>query len=105
MRDGKVALRRRPTKGLLAGLWEFPCEESAEDGARQLGISSGEYDFVCTGKHIFTHVEWHMRAFLVQTEEGTLPEGWVWVDKSELQHTYPIPNAYSTFISILDAYW
>lgn len=105
MRNGKVALRRRPAKGLLAGLWEFPCEEIAEDGEKQIAGFNGERLFVGTGKHIFTHVEWHMRAFLVQAEEDTLPEGWVWADKSELQHTYPIPNAYSTFISILDAYW
>ncbi|MFR7894294.1 MAG: NUDIX domain-containing protein [Dysosmobacter sp.] len=30
-RDGKIALRKRPKTGLLAGLWEFPNVEGALD--------------------------------------------------------------------------
>ena len=32
-RGGKVALRRRPGKGLLAGLWEYPNELAPAEGA------------------------------------------------------------------------
>ena len=57
---GQVALRRRPAKGLLAGLWEFPNEVvgSAESDGWGLNLTQTE---VCgAGRHIFTHREWHM---------------------------------------------
>lgn len=104
--EKKIALRRRPEKGLLAGLWEFPCELSSEERSAidHFGLGSYTLSFAGTGKHIFTHVEWHMRAYLLQVDEPELPEGWVWADKVALQQTYPLPNAYARFAELLEAY-
>ena len=97
-RDGQVALRRRPDKGLLAGLWEFPNELAP--GTDMLGtwnIDAREITWVGTGKHIFTHVEWRMSACAVQVGSQDLPQGWVWADRRELDRQYAVPNAFRSF--------
>ncbi|MBE6972736.1 MAG: A/G-specific adenine glycosylase [Ruminococcaceae bacterium] len=97
-RDGQVALRRRPGKGLLAGLWEFPNELApAANTLSQWGIDTQDSTLIGTGKHIFTHVEWRMTAYAVQVETQELPEGWVWADRSELERQYAVPNAFRSF--------
>ena len=94
----RVGLRRRPDKGLLAGLWEYPNELSPADGVlERWGIISRSVERGGTGKHIFSHVEWHMTAVIVQTEEEHLPEGWVWADRSALERQYTVPNAFHAF--------
>jgi len=106
VREGHVALRKRPSKGLLAGLWEFPCEAWTEEESPMIpaGAPVGELIFRGTGRHIFTHVEWHMRAFVLQAEDSSLPSGWVWASREEIADTYAIPNAYAGFLPILDDY-
>ena len=92
-RDGAVALRRRKSRGLLAGLWEYPNELSpAPCPVEALSLEQGP-----SGKHIFTHIEWHMKAVLVQTAGDTLPEGWVWATLEELDRDYAVPNAFQAF--------
>ena len=73
--EGRYAIRRRPEKGLLAGLWELPQIELAEDIAftdeaaldalarrfcSENGLHAEESVALPTAKHIFTHIEWHM---------------------------------------------
>lgn len=92
-REGKTALRRRPEKGLLAGLWEFPHVLEGET----LPIPLEDVRPVGTGRHIFTHIEWHMTAYAARTAEK-LPEGWVWASGEELEKKYPIPSAFRDFL-------
>ena len=97
-RDGHVALRRRPSKGLLAGLWEFPNELApATDMLSIWGVDARDSELVGTGRHIFTHVEWRMTACAVQAQTQNLPEGWVWADRGELERQYAVPNAFRPF--------
>ena len=84
--QGKVALRRRPDKGLLAGLWEYPNELAGE-------VPAGA-EVCCKGKHIFTHIEWHMQAVVLNADSEDLPEGWVWASKRDLDSKYAVPNAF-----------
>ena len=97
--EKRVALRRRPPRGLLAGLWEFPNELSPAD-CPVTGLERGSHE----GRHIFTHVEWHMRARVVHAMDDTLPEGWVWADRRELARTYAVPNAFSDFAHVVEQY-
>ena len=95
---GRVALRRRGEKGLLAGLWEYPNEFSpASDALAAWGIEPAGEEFGGTGKHIFTHIEWHMTARLIETKGEALPEGWVWAGREELRREYAVPNAFQSF--------
>ena len=100
--DGQVALRRRPDKGLLAGLWEFPNELApGTDLLSTWGIDARECTLVGTGRHIFTHVEWRMTAYAVQAKTTELPDGWIWADRSELERQYAVPNAFRPFAQIV----
>ena len=96
-RDGKVALRRRPSKGLLAGLWEYP-----NDLAPCGSPVEGEETFGGVGRHIFTHVEWRMTAWVVEANGDALPAGWVWADREELAETYAVPSAFQSFRSLVE---
>ena len=92
-----VALRRRPERGLLAGLWEYPNElADGSDWPERWGLSA-PLARAGTGKHIFTHIEWHMTALAGELDCPHLPEGWVWAGREELVDTYAVPNAFQSF--------
>ncbi len=95
-RDGKVALRRRPARGLLAGLWEYPNEPAPWPCPVE-----GKADFAAAGKHIFTHKEWHMKAYAVEAETEALPQDWLWAGGEELADTYALPSAFAPFAHIV----
>ena len=100
--DGQVALRRRPDRGLLAGLWEFPNEIApAGDALKRWGICPQTVHSAGTGKHIFTHKEWRMTAKVVQAANDKLPQGWVWAERGELERQYAVPNAFRAFESVV----
>ena len=98
LREGRVALRRRPDKGLLAGLWEYP--NGTEDALPE-GITAEQIEFGCTAKHIFTHIEWHMTARIVTAADDSLPAGWVWADSRELTERYAIPGAFEAMTRLV----
>ena len=86
---------RRPESGLLAGLWQLPeaaGERSDADCAAWLGehgiLPVGELRFY-ERKHIFTHIEWHMRVCAADVSVKNLPEGWIVLDES-----HALPTAY-----------
>lgn len=84
----KYALEKRPAKGLLAGLWQFPFFEGE---APALGKVLAEKH----AKHIFTHVEWRMTGRLVEAESELAP--YTWVTARELRETYALPSAFRAF--------
>ena len=44
-------------------------------------------------KHIFSHLEWHMKGFLIICKKNE-NMNFIWANKKELKNTYSIPNAY-----------
>lgn len=77
IREGKVLLHKRPARGMLASMWEFPMalgETEGEARKRLEQLLSGKAeDFLWTYKHVFTHRIWHMKAYPV--EGASVPEG------------------------------
>jgi A/G-specific adenine glycosylase len=105
LHQGKAALRQRPKKGLLAGLWELPNAISdGTDPLSQWGILPTSRTSGGQGKHIFTHIEWRMGLEIIQTDTDQLPDGWVWANGREIREIYPIPNAFDSFRGKLDEY-
>lgn len=73
----KIVLRKRPEKGLLAGLWEFPNTEGHlnEDEALQyvqgLGFSPLRIRRLPAARHVFTHKVWDMIGYEILADELT----------------------------------
>ena len=87
----KTALRRRPDRGLLAGLWELPNDLS--DQLPEGGEPCGE------SVHIFSHVEWHMRGYILRCP-SELP-GYTWVTREE-RRGLAMPSAFRYYLGILE---
>jgi A/G-specific adenine glycosylase len=100
---GRVALRRRPERGLLAGLWEYPNELfPVEKIPEEWGLAATGVSFAAVGRHIFTHVEWRMTALVADLENDCLPKGWVWAGRMELDRDYAVPSAFGLFRSFVE---
>ena len=99
-RDRRVALRQRPDRGLLAKLWEFPNDTDPKQ-LWDLDLASPAR-FAGVGKHVFTHIEWHMTGYTAYLAREELPEGWVWATLEELWQVYSIPSAFSCFLQIVE---
>ena len=96
----RVALRRRPARGLLAGLWEYP-NELSDRWPEEWGLTTPVLERAGTGKHIFTHIEWRMTALSGELDSPALPEGWVWAGRADLRDVYAVPNAFQAFQGIV----
>lgn len=92
--EDSVALRRRPDKGLLAGLWEFPNEPGDGPLPQPWGIEALSEAYAGQARHIFTHMEWRMALRAVEAGGDALPPGWVWAGRDELEEKYAVPNAF-----------
>lgn len=106
--EHRVALRRRPAKGLLAGMWEFPNLESHMPAAQALALldirqEPKSLEVLAEAKHIFSHVEWHMQAFLLRFTH--IPDGGAleWVTLRQLREEYALPGAFQTYRSEAEA--
>lgn len=100
LRGGYLAVRRRPDTGLLAKLTEFPNvpgnldEASARAALALWGLDAGELTPLGAAKHVFTHIEWHMKGYAatVTGDCGDLR----WVD-AEAFETLAIPTAFKKY--------
>ncbi len=96
-----IAVRQRPDKGLLAGLWEFPMLEGYANTAEikkylnQMGCQVGNLKKADSAKHIFSHLEWHMKGYIVQCSE--MPSEFTWVSRSQLKKDFALPTALKAF--------
>ena len=104
--DERIALRKRPARGLLAGLYEYPNIEGHLDAAeaekfvRQLGFEPIRIRSLPPAKHIFTHKEWHMIGYEVRADELTPPPsggGILLAQVSEIRDVYSVPSAFAAF--------
>ena len=98
---GAGSPRRRPEKGLPAGLWEFP-NELGDTMPAEWGIRAASDSFGGTAKHIFTHIEWRLTARVVRAAGEELPPGWVWADGEELRTRYAVPGAFDGLSRIVE---
>ena len=77
---GRYLIRRRPDRGLLASLFEFPSLDGTPDASAiagflaQRGLTPTAITPVTEYKHIFTHLVWHLHGVSVDLPRGDLPE-------------------------------
>lgn len=115
IRDGdKVAIKKRPDKGLLAGLYELPnvagnlSREEVLAYVKELSFSPIRIQKLQDSKHIFSHIEWHMSGYAVLVEEVGFEETkateqkLLFVDAENSQERYAIPAAFTAYAKYMN---
>lgn len=106
IQDGnKTAIRRRPEKGLLAGLYELPnvegslTQQEALDKVKELDLEPLFIKELEPSKHIFSHIEWRMTGYLIRVAslEQKKNPGLLFVEKNQSEEQYAIPSAFRAY--------
>lgn len=117
--NDKVAIRKRPDKGLLAGLYELPSIEehlSADEVVafvKQMGYAPIRIQKLEDAKHIFSHIEWHMCGYAIRVEEAGMTEqqadcgcydreNLIFVDAKDAKERYAIPAAFAAYAAYMN---
>lgn len=106
----RYIIRRRPTTGLLGGLYEFPHLEghaSAEAVTAALGAEGAVVRQITPlpeGKHVFTHITWRMTGYLCDIVPPKAPPSalkglcdGVRATAEDMAGLYSIPSAFSVY--------
>ena len=99
--DGRYALEKRPNKGLLAGLWQFPNvigkleTLDALAAVEKLGLRPRELMRQLERKHIFTHIRWEMRGIYIEVAECA--GEYTWLTAEQIQTEAALPTAFRQF--------
>lgn len=105
--NGKYGIAKRPEKGLLAGLFEFPSfpekmtRKTVLERVEKMGLEVTKVKSMGPAKHIFSHVEWHMKGYHVTLQTGQsekLLDPVVFVTSEELLHRYTLPVAFHHYL-------
>ena len=101
--DGRIAVEKRPARGLLSGMYQLPNIDGFHDDAALLqaledrGLQPTQLRFLKDAKHIFTHIDWYMKGYHVSV---TRPAGgFLWVTEEELEASCPLPTVFRKILS------
>jgi A/G-specific adenine glycosylase len=104
--DGRYAVEKRPDKGLLAGLWQFPNVSNklevpqALEAAQNMGLQPREILREVERKHIFTHIQWNMKGIYLEVSE---PAGdFQWFTPEQIRTQAALPTAFKQFWDLED---
>lgn len=109
-----VALRKRPDKGLLAGMYEFPSLEGDRDEGqviaylKEAGLLPIRIRKLPPARHIFTHKEWHMTGYVIRVDELAHREEkrgereFIFINPEETKTDYPIPSAFAFYAEYME---
>lgn len=96
------ALCKRPDKGLLAGLWEFPNVTGKLDlsqalsAAERMGVRPRNLLRQTEKKHIFTHIQWNLRGYYIEAAEES--DRFSWFTAAQLRAQAALPTAFRQFL-------
>lgn len=98
----KVAIQKRESKGLLAGMYQFLNIEgnlTKEEVIKYLidnwNLKIEQIEEIGEYTHIFSHVEWKMKGYQMKVKQEN--SKLLWVEQKELEKQYPIPTAFQFF--------
>ena len=101
--EGRYAVRKRPAKGLLAGLWELPHLSGEISTEEVSALYPGEIVPLPAATHVFTHIVWQMSGYLVHLREEPQDNSLVFVTPKALAEAYPLPSAFSAYKKFLSS--
>lgn len=99
--EEKIAVRKRPSEGLLAGMWEFPnvlgslSKDEAASILEKWGLIPSDILQSVQRKHIFTHIEWDMECYYFTVKNTN--ESFCWVTRDRLFSEIALPSAFRLF--------
>lgn len=107
--EDKIAICKRPTKGLLAGLYELPNVEGhftrkeITEYCKDIGLMPIHIKKLPEAKHIFSHIEWHMTGYDIRVDEleKTNNKNFLFIHPQEIQKEYPIPSAFEKYMKLI----
>lgn len=113
IRDGqRVLLHRRPDKGLLAGMYEFPnlpghkTRDEVTAYVKEMELTPIKIEPLEHAGHIFSHIEWHMTGYMVrvaQLEDPQVPgSGFVFAQAADAEEKYAIPSAFARYTKYMN---
>lgn len=100
-RGDRVAVVKRPNRGLLAGLWSFPNvpgkleAQQALDQARDWGVRPQDVVSVVEKEHIFTHIRWLQRCYTLRCAVES--PAFHWADRRQVEKELALPTAFRQF--------
>lgn len=106
LKDGDtIAIQKRPAKGLLASLYEYPNVEGhltrkeVVAYCKSIGLSPLRVQKLETAKHIFSHIEWHMIGYEVRVDEleKSCNKKMIFAKPQEVEDIYPLPSAFEAY--------
>lgn len=97
--QNKYALRKRPNKGLLASLYEFPNCPYYEEASFLATLSFYNLKELCRYEHLFSHIRWKNTVKSLYLD--TLHPSFLWFTKEEILQNLAIPSAFSAVLKQL----
>ena len=100
----RIAVEKRPARGLLAGLWQLPNADRLLDEAAigtwaaEQGLGDVELRSARDGRHIFTHITWEMRCYTLTCAHAA-PQ-FTWVTAEQLHGEVSLPTAFRQFLDL-----
>ena len=101
----KISVIKRPDKGLLANLYEFPnidSKLSLEEVKKYCKYKKIDVEHIFElgeAKHIFTHIEWHMKGYMIEISDFFA--NCEWISYTDLKERYSLPSAFKFYESKL----
>ena len=98
--ENRIAIHKRPEKGLLSSLWELPNADrtlSIPAALQEIGILEAEISQMKNQKHIFTHIEWLMDCYFINVTKNTDSE-LIWVTEDDLAEDFALPSAFKKIL-------
>jgi len=104
-KEDRVLILKRPRTGILSNLWELPNIEGhlskeevllwlSQNGLPASRVLSG-INFV----HIFTHIEWNMKSYVVQIDQIPFHMENDFIEITEIEKKYSVPTAFLPFFN------
>ncbi len=99
----KAVIYKRPEGGLLPGLYEplnlpgWKGPEEIKKLLKSMGARVRHIDGAPQSRHVFSHLEWEMRAYFVFADFMMADESAVFADAREIQTKYAFPSAFKEY--------